>query len=174
MKKIIMIALAALPVFAMAQDKKEAPQAATTSTKTNDKPVLTNPEAIFIELVITQGPVGSMIKADVGREVIASLTDKELVKQLGDIRSMQFNNMPDAMNYLSSNGYKYQNTYVTYDKDNKPETHIVFEKRLMKRPSSDGGAKPGKPERPATEMKPADNTKPADKKPTPKPEEKKK
>ena len=68
MKKILVLAIAALPLFAFAQDKKETVQ--KSDAKTTEKPVLTNPENIFIELVVTQGPVGSVIKADVGRESI--------------------------------------------------------------------------------------------------------
>ncbi len=171
MKKIIVLAIAALPLFVMAQDKKET--APTTSTKATEKPALNNPEMIFMELVVAQGPTGTVIKADVGRDIISSLTDKELIKQLNDVRAMTFSNMPDAMNYLASIGFKYQSTYVTYDKDGKADSHLVFEKRIMKRPMPDGGARPPRPEKPTGESKPALETKPMDKKPVQKVEEKK-
>lgn len=174
MKKIIVLFIAALPFFAMAQDKKETAAAPATATKANDKPVLTNPEVIFMELIVSQGPMGSVIKADIGREIVSTLTDKEVIKQLGDLRTMSFSNMPDAMNYLATIGFKYQSTYVTYDKEGKADSHLVFEKRLTKRPMGDGGAKPVRPEKPAGEVKPNLETKPADKKPAPKTEEKKK
>ena len=174
MKKIIVLAIAALPLFAFAQDKKETVQG--SDAKTTEKPVLSNPENIFIELVITQGPVGSVIKADVGRETLAGLSDKELVKQLGELRTTPFSNMPDALNFLASIGFKYQNSYIVYDKDGKAETHLVFEKRINKKPAGDGSTKPARPERPAVdtkgESKPSD-TKPTEKKPAPKPTEKK-
>ena len=174
MKKILVLAIAALPLFAFAQDKKETVQ--KSDAKTTEKPVLTNPENIFIELVVTQGPVGSIIKADVGRESITTLSDKELVKQLGELRTTSFSNMPDALNFLASIGFKYQNSYIVYDKDGKAETHLVFEKRINKKPAGDGTSKPARPERPAVdtkgEGKPTD-TKPTEKKPAPKPVEKK-
>lgn len=174
MKKILVLAIAALPLFAFAQDKKETVQG--SEVKPSEKPVLSNPENIFIELVVTQGPVGSVIKADVGRESIASLSDKELVKQLGELRTTSFSNMPDALNFLAGIGFKFQNSYIIYDKDGKPETHLVFEKRINKKPAGDGAAKPARPERPAAETKgdakPSD-TKPTEKKPAPKPVEKK-
>jgi hypothetical protein len=57
-----------------------------------------------------------------------------LIKQLSEMRSLVFPTVPDAMNYLSSLGYKFQQNYVTYDKENKPEaTHMVFEKRMARR-----------------------------------------
>ena len=80
--------------------------------------------------------------ADFGREILASVTDKELIKQLSDMRSLVFPTVPDAMNYLSSIGYKFQQNYVTYDKEGKPDaTHMVFEKRMPRR-MPDGKPRP--------------------------------
>ncbi|MFN0033282.1 MAG: hypothetical protein ACKVOR_14060 [Flavobacteriales bacterium] len=171
MKRMIVFAIAALPLFAMAQDKKE-PVPTTSATKTNDKPAITNPETIFMELIVSQGPVGSVIKADIGRDIVSSLTDKELVKQLSELRTMSFSSMPDAMNYLASIGFKYVSTYVTYDKEGKADSHLVFEKRLSKRPPAEGGTKPAKPEKPDAGSKPSLETKPTEKKPAVKEEKK--
>jgi hypothetical protein len=170
MKKLFVLAIAALPLFAVAQDKKETgtSPAPATATKGNEKPLVTNPESVFIELIVTQGPTGTIIKTDIGREMVSTLNDKELVKQMSEIRTMTFANMPDAFNYLAGIGFKYISTYTTYDKDNKMDSHLIFEKRLNKRPAMDGGARPPKPERPAAEVKPAAETKPVDKKPAPK------
>ncbi len=170
MKKLFVLAIAALPLFAVAQDKKEtgAAPVPAAATKGNEKPMVTNPESIFIELVVSQGPTGTVIKSDIGRDMVSTLGDKELVKQLSEVRTMTFANMPDAFNYLASIGFKYISTYTTYDKDNKMDSHLIFEKRLNKRPTADGGARPAKPERPAAEVKPAAETKPVDKKPAPK------
>jgi len=170
MKKIIVLAFTILPFFAFAQDNKETVQG--TMPKGNERSLLSNPENLFIELVVTQGPVGSVIKADVGRESVASLNDKELIKQLGELRASSFNNMPDALNFLASIGFKYQNSYIVYDKDGKAETHLVFEKRLNKK-TGEGNTKPARPSTESKgEMKPTD-TKTTDKKPAPKPTEKK-
>lgn len=133
MKKFVLIAMMALPVCAIAQDKT-APL--TTAAKPQEnKFAIANPEIIYLELIIGVNPAGvQTIKADYGREILASLTDKELIKQLSEMRSVVFPSVPDAMNYLSSLGYKYQQNYVTYDKENKPDaTHMVFEKRMPRR-----------------------------------------
>src|SRR5262245_37777941 len=99
MKKIMILALAALPVFGMAQDKEKA--AATTTTTTAAKPEGKggdSPEVIYVELIAGTNSTGAMtLRTDFGRDVLATLTDKELVKQLTDMRTMNFPSMPDAM-----------------------------------------------------------------------------
>ena len=148
-----MIALVAMPVLAFAQDKPVA--VAPAAKAQENKFAIANPEIIFLELIISTNPAGAQtIRADYGREILAGLTDKELVKQLSEMRSIVFPTVPDAMNYLSSLGYKHQQNYVTYDKENRPEaTHMVFEKRMPRRQPE---AKP-RPEGARTDegMKPA-------------------
>jgi len=133
MKKFVMIALMAMPVLAFSQDKTVA--VAPAAKAQENKFAIANPEIIFLELIIGTNPAGvQTIRADFGREILASLSDKELIKQLSEMRSLVFPTVPDAMNYLSSLGYKFQQNYVTYDKENKPEaTHMVFEKRMARR-----------------------------------------
>ena len=133
MKKFVMIALMAMPVLALSQDKTVA--VAPAAKAQENKFAIANPEIIFLELIIGTNPAGvQTIRADFGREILASLSDKELIKQLSEMRSLVFPTVPDAMNYLSSLGYKFQQNYVTYDKENKPEaTHMVFEKRMARR-----------------------------------------
>jgi hypothetical protein len=75
------------------------------------------------------------------------------------------------MNYLSSVGYKFQQNYVTYDKENKPEaTHMVFEKRMPRRspeakPRPEGvkpaetGTKPAPTDGPQPKLAPKDTKK---------------
>jgi hypothetical protein len=133
MKKFVMIALMAMPVLAFAQDKTTGVTPAAKAPE--NKFAIANPEIIFLELIISTNPAGAQtIRADFGREILASLSDKELIKQLSEMRSLVFPTVPDAMNYLSSLGYKFQQNYVTYDKENKPDaTHMVFEKRMPRR-----------------------------------------
>lgn len=172
MKKLLMLAIAALPFFANAQDKGTV--AATTAPKPNEnKFAIENPEVIFVELIAGTNSAGALvIKADFGREILSGLSDKELAKQLSELRSTTFPSMPDAMNYLASLGYKLQQNYVIADKDGKNETHFIYEKRLPRKPADGAQGKP-RPERPAGE-KPATDVKPADKAPAAKPSERKK
>jgi hypothetical protein len=180
MKKVIILALAALPLFSIAQDK-ERPATATTPAGTQAKQnenkfAIENPEVIFLELVVGTNSAGAQtIKVDFGREIISSLTDKELAKQLTELRTTAFPTVPDGMNYLASKGYKLQQNYQTADKEGKIETHFVFEKRMArKQTSGDGVAKP-RPERPTEgQPKPAATTRPVEKTPATKPDEKKK
>jgi hypothetical protein len=174
MKKMLILALAALPLFGIAQDKEK--QGTTTTTapaKTQEnKFAIENPEVIFVELVVSTAPNGTTaIRADFGREILTALSDKDLVKQLTELRSMSFPSMPDAMNYLANQGFKFQQNYTFSDKDGKQENHFVFEKRMPRKGAADGSAKPNRPERPEG-TKPSTETKPADKTPSAKPVEK--
>jgi len=141
MKKMMIVAMMALPFAASAQDKNAA--IASPSKAAENKFAIANPEVIFIELILGTNPAGAQtIRADFGREILAGLSDKELIKQLSEMRSMVFPTVPDAMNYLSSQGYKFQQNYVTYDKEAKPDaTHMVFEKRMARR-APEGAPKP--------------------------------
>lgn len=141
MKKLIIAALFAMPVLASAQDKGAS--VAPAAKAPENKFAIANPEVMFLELIVATNPAGAQtIRADFGREILAGLTDKELIKQLSDMRSMVFPSVPDAMNYLSSQGFKFQHSYVTYDKESKPDaTHMVFEKRMPRR-QPDGAPRP--------------------------------
>jgi len=141
MKKMMIVAMMALPFVALAQDKGTA--IAPAAKAADNKFAISNPEVIFVELILGTNPAGAQtIRADFGREILAGLSDKELIKQLSEMRSMVFPSVPDAMNLLVSQGYKFQQNYVSYDKEGKPEsTHMVFEKRMARR-APEGGAKP--------------------------------
>lgn len=184
MKKILILALAAMPIFAFAQDKPTTGNTSTPAKTSDNKFAIESPEVIFVELISSTNSAGAqVIKADFGREIISALTDKELSKQLTELRTMSFPTMPDALNYMASLGYKFQQNYVTYDKDNKADTHFVFEKRLPRKPgNADGNVGKPRPERPEgnrpnTEVNPQEktpSTKPGEKSPQAKPAEKKK
>ena len=123
----------ALPVLSIAQDKTAA---VTPAAKPQEnKFAIANPEIMYMELIIGTNPAGvQTIRADYGREILASITDKEMIKQLSEMRSVVFPSVPDAMNYLTSIGFKYQSSYVTYDKEHHHEaTHLIFEKRMARR-----------------------------------------
>jgi len=168
MKKIIMLAIAALPLFSIAQDKEKAAGTTATTAKTS----MQNPEVIYMELICgLNNAGGTSIRADFGRDILTSLNDKEAIQQLSDMRSMTFASMPDAMNYLAAQGFKFQQNYETADKDGKHETHIVYEKR-MPRKGQEGANKPTRPERPTEGTKPGTDVKPTEKTPNAKPGDK--
>jgi len=156
MKKLLVIALAALPMIFSAQD---APAGA-------EKPNRPNPgemrpggggETIYSELIINKSPNGdNSIRADFGRDAISGLTDKETLKQIGELRSASYTNVPDALNKMSGAGFRYQQNYTVQDKEGRNEVHMVFEKRVMSRP--EGGAKPNPTAKPAPDAKPGKET----------------
>jgi hypothetical protein len=167
MKKLMILALAAMPFLASAQDK---PATTAAAKPQESKFAVANPETIFLELVIENNAMGgSLIRVDFGRDLLASIQDKELAKQLSELRTANFTNVPDAMNYLASIGFKYSSTYPTFDKDNKTQTHLVFEKRLPRKPNGEGQPKPNRPEVKPADIKPGAT----DQKPAPKPADKK-
>lgn len=175
MKKIIILAMAAMPFLSNAQDKGTTGNTSVSKVAEN-KFAIENPEVIFIELVASTNSAGAqVIKADFGREIITGLADKELAKQLGELRTMSFPSMPDAMNYLASLGYKFQQNYTTHDKDGKADTHFVYEKRLPRKQNTESGITKPRPERPERPdgAKPATDVNPKERTPTVKPGEKK-
>lgn len=140
MKKMLIVALMAVPMLASAQDKGSAVTAPVKNPE--NKFAIANPDVLFLELIISTNMTGAQtIRVDFGREILTGLTDKEMIQQLSELRSTVFPSVPDAMNYLASVGYKFQQTYITYDKDSKPDaTHMIFEKRMPRRQPD--GARP--------------------------------
>lgn len=143
MKKLLILAIAAIPFFASAQERATTGTTATPAKTSDNKFALANPEVIYLELIASTNSAGALvIKADFGREIISALEDKELTKQLTELRTMNFPSMPDAMNYLASLGYKLQQSYSMHDKEGKSDTHFVYEKRLPRRAGNEGTTKP--------------------------------
>lgn len=154
MKKLVVLAMAALPMFAMAQEKEKTNATPPAKPEIQRPNSANGPESIFIELIITQTNVGNKIKTEFGREMMSTLNDKELVQALSEMRNADYATIPDAMNALGMQGFKFVTNYTVKDKDGKDEVHMVFEKRMMKKPNA--GKPEGRPERPERpEAKPA-------------------
>ena len=129
MKHILLMGLFLLPMLGFSQVKEQPKDG-----KVENKFAIVNPEIIYLELIIGTNSVGAQtIRVDFGREIMNTMNDKDVAKQLADMRSLSFPTVPDAMNYLASLGYRFQQNYQTFDKEGKVDTHIVYEKRLAKR-----------------------------------------
>jgi hypothetical protein len=144
MKKLVMLAIVLAPAFGFAQDKKAAnpPISAKEATKDGDKGSklnLQNPESLFAELVISETNTGVLMRADVGRETVGELQDKELIEALSTLRTTQFYSVPDAMVHFNSIGFHYVNSYLIH-RGEKVETHLIFEKKMTNK--HDGAVKP--------------------------------
>jgi hypothetical protein len=141
MKKVMLMLLMAAPFWAFSQekektDKKEGEKKEAVSAQqvagTNDPKKggldLTAAESMFLELIISEGQNGTVIRADIGRESANSTDDKLLQQKMIDLRTLTFNSMPDAMAHLSGMGFKWINSYEVH-KGDRVETHLVFERR---------------------------------------------
>lgn len=156
MRKLICIALAALPFLMTAQD---SPAGAEKPNRPNPSEMRPGGggETIYSELVISKSPNGdNAIRADFGKDAVSGLTDKETLKQIGELRSSNYSNVPDALNRMSAAGFRYQQNYTVQDKEGRNEVHMVFEKRVISRP--DGAAKPNPSAKPSPDVKPGKET----------------
>lgn len=155
MRKLICIALAALPLMMNAQETPAATEKPNRPAPGEMRPG--GGETIYSELVISKAPNGdNAIRADFGKDVISGLTDKETLKQVGELRSSNFTNVPDALNKMATAGFRYQQNYTVQDKEGRNEVHMVFEKRVISR--TDGGAKPNASAKPSPDAKPGKET----------------
>lgn len=156
MKKIVFILLATLPTFLIAQTTPAAGAEKPNRPAQGEMRPGGGGETIYAELIINKAPNGdNSIHADFGKDAISALSDKETLKQVGEIRSSNFTNVPDALNKMSVAGFRYQQNYTVQDKEGRNEIHMVFEKRVMSRPDA---AKPNPSAKATPEAKPAKET----------------
>ncbi|MCC6599216.1 MAG: hypothetical protein IT223_00915 [Crocinitomicaceae bacterium] len=165
MKKIIGILLFSTPFFFYSQTKgttATAPAPAAGTRETAKAPAgqskfgVFNPETIYIELIVGETTMGTSIRVDYGRELLNGLNDKELINQISDLRSASFSSVPDAMNYLTSIGFRYLSSYnVTVN--TKSEAHLLFDRRLSRKAANNGqsGVTPAIPATPSVPASPA-------------------
>jgi TfoX/Sxy family transcriptional regulator of competence genes len=177
MKKIILMALIAAPIWAGAQNKTidkgtakpEAKELQTPGAQVGSKSTVASPESIFAELIVSENQMGGMvIRIDFGRDALAGVEDKEFMMKIKEARELQFVAVPDALTYMNSIGFKFVTSYVTTAKST--ETHMVLEKRMARKGDNGKGGPAGngaeRPERPEG-SKPSTGT--GDKKPAPSP-----
>jgi hypothetical protein len=157
MRKLICIVWAALPLMLAAQETPAGAEKPNRPAPSEMRPGGGGGETIYSELVISKSPNGdNSIRADFGKDVISGLTDKETLKQIGELRSSNYTNVPDALNKMTTAGFRYQQNYTVQDKEGRNEVHMVFEKRVISRP--EGGAKPNPAAKPAPDAKPGKET----------------
>ncbi len=173
MKKILMIALLCTPFLSFSQDKTpdsaKSPAkdgAGATAGKTPAGPKEYTPEVMYGELITFENNGRMSIRMDFGRDLQTNLKDKELIGLIDALRETSFTNIPDAINYLSAQGFRLINSY-NFVNSGRTETHFLFEKRLVKAPGTDniGGVQkppanptPRDPAVRPTETKPAGKT----------------
>ena len=177
MKKIILMALIAAPIWAGAQNKTidkgtakpEPKELQAPATPSGNKGTVVSPETLFAELIVSENQMGGIvIRIDFGRDALAGVEDKELLMKIREAREIQFVAVTDALTYMNSLGFKYVTSYVTSFKST--ETHMVLEKRMARKGDNGKGGPAGngaeRPERPEG-SKPSTGT--GDKKPSPSP-----
>ena len=147
MKKVLILALFAMPLCAFAQGKTPA---AETKKESKQMEAVKEPQVIYMELQITESTAGgTSMRFDVGKEQMSGISDKEFVAKLAEMRSMAVSNVPDAMTYLAANGFRFMSSYSVNLKD-RSETHLVFEREMVRRKE--------RPETPETPSKPVSKT----------------
>lgn len=161
MKKIAMFVMIAAPVAAFSQTRLSATQTDKQDpSKKTEMTAATNPETpevIFGEIIITQNTMGgSVIRLEFGKEGMSSLEDKALIEQIGEARKRQFSNVPDALTFMATLGYKYVSSY-TIGEGAKGETHLILEYRIKSKRQERNAGKPV--ERQNTGEKPVVNDK---------------
>lgn len=171
MKKIILMAMIAAPIWAGAQTKaSDKSESKGTKTETKEVPApsdkgkeapaskatVTSPESIFAEIIVTQNAAGgTVIRLDFGRETTTGIDDKELIEKMRVARELTFQTIPDAMTYMNNIGFKLLSSY-NMSVNGKDEVHLILEKRMARK----GGQKgEGGPERPGAGAKPSGDEK---------------
>jgi hypothetical protein len=179
MKKIILMALIAAPIWAGAQTTKPAEKGTgkpemkeiQTAPAETGKTSVKSPETIFCEVIISENPMGGqVIRIDFGRDALAGVEDKEFIQKIKEARELQFTSVPDVLTYMNSIGFKFVTSYTAKGASKMDETHMVLEKRMARKGENGKGGAQGngaeRPERPEG-SKPSTGT--GDKKPAPSP-----
>jgi hypothetical protein len=163
MKKILFILLAGLPFLGMAQKPESSDREAREKdlqARAAQKEALgrMEGESNFCEMILADNGIGgTVIKLDFGQESMKNVEDKELVVAISEAREQKLTNVPDAMAYLSKIGFKFVTSYTT-GVPGKGETHMVFEKKSMKRggrPNEGGMTKPSETTPPPSKPAPS-------------------
>ncbi|MBL7941299.1 MAG: hypothetical protein JNM00_00945 [Flavobacteriales bacterium] len=135
MKKLLLTALICAPVIFQAQTKPAVTPAAKDPAQ-KESPRY-NVETMYSELIIAENQNKISLRLDFGQDLMTNLTDKESIAQIEQMRTMQFTSVADVLNYAASAGWKMTNSY-SLNRATGSETHIVLEKRLMRKPGADG------------------------------------
>jgi len=150
MKKVLLIALLALPFALTAQTKGGATPAAPAQRENKNMPAPKEAQTVIVELVITENTAGGVsMRFDAGKEQPSYFQDKELVQQLADMRSYAVYSAPDAFNYLQSLGFRYIDSYQL-PLNGRQETHLIFQRDLRRGREGGEATKPAEPPRQPT------------------------
>lgn len=136
MKKILMIAMMALPMAAMSQAQLTKGDASATETRTRQaRPnAESSVEAIYVELVVSYNEKeGQVIKSQLGNNVFDKVTDKETVMQIKELSDKAYKSVPDAMAELTAMNFKFLTSYELPNSSGKNSAHLIFEKRTLGR-----------------------------------------
>lgn len=135
MKKILMIAMMALPVAAFSQAALTKADSPSAETKTRQpRPNTESVEAIYVELVVSYNEKeGQTVKTQFGSEAFEKITDKESLVQMKELSERTYKTVPDAMAHLTSMNFKFLTSYELPGKDGKNSAHLIFEKRTLGR-----------------------------------------
>ena len=125
MKKLIVLMLLALPVFAMAQ----RPQKVTKGTE--GEVVMTNVPKIYCEVYVVEQQGREIVRVVFDNNVGKLIQDKELKVELDNLSKTRFDSVLHAINTLSALGWNIGEIYQM-EKRAGVETHILASKEAPK------------------------------------------
>ncbi|HEY8403906.1 MAG TPA: hypothetical protein VIK71_04800 [Flavobacteriales bacterium] len=131
MKKILILAMLALPVAGFSQAQLTKPDGADPKVR-QARPNIESVEAIYVEIVVSNNEKeGQVIRTQIASEAFEKVTDKESIVQLKELSDKSYKTVPDAMADLASKHFKFVTSYQLVGKDGKPTAHLIFEKRAL-------------------------------------------
>jgi hypothetical protein len=132
MKKILIIAMLALPVAGFSQAQLTKSDAPAVEQRKQARPNMESVEAIYVELIVTNNEKeGQTIRTQIANEAMEKITDKDSVVKLKERTDKGYKTVPDAMADLASKHFKFVTSYQLTGKDGKPTAHLIFEKRAL-------------------------------------------
>lgn len=135
MKKLIVMMLLALPLFAMAQRPEKVTKGVSGDAEMTVAPLL------YCEIYVVEQQNRDIIRVIFDNNTGTLIQDKELRVELDNLRKMHFESVLHAVNILSALGWSLSESFQM-EKRNGVETHILFSKpvpKLLKPDISDGG-----------------------------------
>lgn len=120
MKKLIVLMVAALPLFAVAQTS-------SSMSTTKGEKVLPN---FYGEILVTQQQNRDIVRIQFDPQSSRMVTDKVTRDQMQQLRTRSFSSVTEAMNVISAMGWTIGDSYEIERRDEE-ELHILFYKPTM-------------------------------------------
>jgi hypothetical protein len=129
MKKLIVLAMLALPVMAFSQERGGA---VPPSNKVLN---YSNNSEIYAEVVMSYGQGRGTCRIEMGESYKETITDKTELAAIASISELRFTNLADVLNAMNSIGFAVVGSYTVPGRAGT-DAHVILEKTMKRRPSS--------------------------------------